>query len=203
MEWFCRYFLNRAISTCNDVVYVTDHFADLSFFMAGIVLDAGPSLPVGGVAMGAVEQPQDRIFNAAAVELLRSQPAGQIRQDHVHIGITLKIPRHHAEHVLRGASQERGAAGQRGVVLPVFFEPHHQRLQRRRLCNRPLRRLELLYGRPSAHRRARGISASATGPERWREAPPCFSIFMADLIKDLLNDMAGPQEWLKHGFREN
>ena len=47
VEWFCRYFLNRAISACNDVVYVTDHFADLSFFMADLIKDllndmAGP-----------------------------------------------------------------------------------------------------------------------------------------------------------------
>lgn len=47
VEWFCRYFLNRTISACNDVVYVTDHFADLSFFMADLIKDllndmAGP-----------------------------------------------------------------------------------------------------------------------------------------------------------------
>ena len=39
VEWFCRYFLNRTISACNDVVYVTDHFADLSFFMADLIKD--------------------------------------------------------------------------------------------------------------------------------------------------------------------
>ena len=38
-EWFCKYFLNLSISTCNDVVYVTDHFADLSFFMADLIKD--------------------------------------------------------------------------------------------------------------------------------------------------------------------
>ena len=34
VEWFVKYFLNMSVSICNDVWYVTDHFADLSFFMA-------------------------------------------------------------------------------------------------------------------------------------------------------------------------
>ena len=38
-EWFCKCVLNLSVSTCNDVVYITDHFADLSFFMADLVKD--------------------------------------------------------------------------------------------------------------------------------------------------------------------
>lgn len=39
VEWFCKYVLNLSVSICNDVVYVTDHFADLSFFMADLIKD--------------------------------------------------------------------------------------------------------------------------------------------------------------------
>ena len=39
LEWFCAYVLNLHVSTCNDVVYVTDHLADLSFFMADLIKD--------------------------------------------------------------------------------------------------------------------------------------------------------------------
>lgn len=36
-EWFCRFLLNLHVSVCNGVVYVTDHFAELSAFMAEII----------------------------------------------------------------------------------------------------------------------------------------------------------------------
>lgn len=39
VEWFCKYVLNLSVSACNDVVYVTDHFIDLSFFMADLIKD--------------------------------------------------------------------------------------------------------------------------------------------------------------------
>ncbi len=39
VEWFVKYFLNMSVSICNDVWYVTDHFADLSFFMADLIKD--------------------------------------------------------------------------------------------------------------------------------------------------------------------
>lgn len=39
VEWFCKYFLNLSVSTCNGIVYVTDHFADLSFYMADLIKD--------------------------------------------------------------------------------------------------------------------------------------------------------------------
>ncbi len=39
VEWFCRYLLNLQVSTCNGVVYVTDHFAELSTFMADLIKD--------------------------------------------------------------------------------------------------------------------------------------------------------------------
>ncbi len=37
VEWFCRFFFNLHVSTCNRVVYVTDHHAELSYFMAEIL----------------------------------------------------------------------------------------------------------------------------------------------------------------------
>lgn len=39
VEWFVKYFLNMTVSICNDVWYVTDHFADLSYFMADLLKD--------------------------------------------------------------------------------------------------------------------------------------------------------------------
>ena len=39
VEWFCRYFYNLHVTACNDVVYVTDHFAELSCFMADLIKD--------------------------------------------------------------------------------------------------------------------------------------------------------------------
>ena len=39
VEWFCKYVLNMHVSVCNDVVYVADHFIDLSFFMADLIKD--------------------------------------------------------------------------------------------------------------------------------------------------------------------
>lgn len=47
VEWFCKYLFNYHVSTCNGVVYVTDHFIDLSYFMADLIKDllAGNALP--------------------------------------------------------------------------------------------------------------------------------------------------------------
>jgi len=39
IEWFCRYLMNLHVSVCNRVVYVTDHFAELSFFLADLIKD--------------------------------------------------------------------------------------------------------------------------------------------------------------------
>lgn len=39
VKWFCKYVLNMHVSVCNDVVYVADHFIDLSFFMADLIKD--------------------------------------------------------------------------------------------------------------------------------------------------------------------
>lgn len=39
VEWFCRALLNLTVSVCNGVVYVTDHFAELSQFMADLIKD--------------------------------------------------------------------------------------------------------------------------------------------------------------------
>ncbi|MDD6679178.1 MAG: hypothetical protein PUF71_07325 [Firmicutes bacterium] len=47
VEWFAKYLFNLHVSVCNDVVYVTDHFVDLSYFMADLIKDlfAGNELP--------------------------------------------------------------------------------------------------------------------------------------------------------------
>lgn len=37
IEWFCRFLFNLEVSICNDTVYVTDHFAQLSAFMAELI----------------------------------------------------------------------------------------------------------------------------------------------------------------------
>lgn len=39
IEWFCRYVMNLQVSVCNGVAYVTDHFAELSCFMADLIKD--------------------------------------------------------------------------------------------------------------------------------------------------------------------
>ena len=39
VEWFAKYVLKRFVSTCNSVVYVTDHMADLSYCMADLIKD--------------------------------------------------------------------------------------------------------------------------------------------------------------------
>ena len=36
-EWFCRYLLNLQVSSCDDVVYITDHFSTLSANMADLI----------------------------------------------------------------------------------------------------------------------------------------------------------------------
>lgn len=38
-EWFCQYLLNLKVSKCNGVAYITDHFAELSTFMADLIKD--------------------------------------------------------------------------------------------------------------------------------------------------------------------
>ena len=47
IEWFCKYLFNYHVSACNGVVYVTDHFIDLSYFMADLIKDlfAGKAMP--------------------------------------------------------------------------------------------------------------------------------------------------------------
>lgn len=37
VEWFSKYILNLTVSACNEVTYVTDHFAELGFYMADII----------------------------------------------------------------------------------------------------------------------------------------------------------------------
>ena len=39
VEWFCRFLYNLHVSVCNEVVYVTDHFSELSCFMADLIKD--------------------------------------------------------------------------------------------------------------------------------------------------------------------
>ena len=38
-EWFCRALMNLNVSVCNGTVYATDHFAELSYFMAELIKD--------------------------------------------------------------------------------------------------------------------------------------------------------------------
>ncbi len=39
VEWFAKYVLGLYVSSCNGVTYVTDHMADLSYFMADLIKD--------------------------------------------------------------------------------------------------------------------------------------------------------------------
>jgi hypothetical protein len=39
VEWFCRYLMNLTVTECDGVVYVTDHFAELSANMASLIRD--------------------------------------------------------------------------------------------------------------------------------------------------------------------
>lgn len=39
VEWFAQYILNLHVSQCNGVVYVTDHFVQLSYTMADVIRD--------------------------------------------------------------------------------------------------------------------------------------------------------------------
>ena len=39
VEWFCRWFYGLEVSECDGVVYVTDHFAELSENMADLIHD--------------------------------------------------------------------------------------------------------------------------------------------------------------------
>ena len=38
-EWFAKYFFNMTVSKCEDMIYITDHFADLSKFMVDLIKD--------------------------------------------------------------------------------------------------------------------------------------------------------------------
>lgn len=39
IEWFCRYLFDLHVSSCGDVVYVTDHHSEISLFMADLITD--------------------------------------------------------------------------------------------------------------------------------------------------------------------
>lgn len=39
VEWFCKYLFNCNVTSCNGVVYVTDHFCELSEYMAILIQD--------------------------------------------------------------------------------------------------------------------------------------------------------------------
>jgi hypothetical protein len=47
VEWFARYILGWTATECNGVTYITDHFAELSYFMADLIHDllTGRALP--------------------------------------------------------------------------------------------------------------------------------------------------------------
>lgn len=47
IEWFVKYFFGLHVSSCEGVTYITDHFADLSAFMADLIKDilAGTIVP--------------------------------------------------------------------------------------------------------------------------------------------------------------
>ena len=47
IEWFARYFYGLHVSACEGVTYITDHFAELSAFMADLIKDilAGTVVP--------------------------------------------------------------------------------------------------------------------------------------------------------------
>ena len=38
-EWFMRYLFGYCVSECHDMIYVTDHHAELSYFLADLILD--------------------------------------------------------------------------------------------------------------------------------------------------------------------
>lgn len=46
IEWFAKYFFGCQVSLCEDMVYVTDHFADLSKFMVDLIKDILKGEPV-------------------------------------------------------------------------------------------------------------------------------------------------------------
>ena len=39
IEWFAKYFFGLQVTSCEGVTYITDHFADLSAFMADLLID--------------------------------------------------------------------------------------------------------------------------------------------------------------------
>ena len=47
VEWFAQYVLNLHVSSCDGMIYVTDHFTDLSANMADLIKDIfkGQELP--------------------------------------------------------------------------------------------------------------------------------------------------------------
>ena len=46
IEWFTGYLFHLTISSCNGAVYITDHFAELSAFMADLIKDLLKELTV-------------------------------------------------------------------------------------------------------------------------------------------------------------
>ncbi len=46
VEWFCKYLFNLQVSTSNGVVYITDHFAELSIFLADLIKDLLKGCPM-------------------------------------------------------------------------------------------------------------------------------------------------------------
>lgn len=47
VEWFAQYLFNYTVTACNGITYVTDHYAELSYFMADLIKDifTGNELP--------------------------------------------------------------------------------------------------------------------------------------------------------------
>lgn len=49
IEWFCRYLFDLHVSSCSNVIYITDHHSELSAFMADLISDilSGTPVPAG------------------------------------------------------------------------------------------------------------------------------------------------------------
>ena len=71
--------------------------------LAGIQFNIALADPVGAVAEGTVQQPQNLIFLTGTVELRRSHGAGLVRQDNGNVGVALQAfafeIEHHQRHV--------------------------------------------------------------------------------------------------------
>jgi len=52
IEWICRRLLNHHASICDDVLYITDHDAELSVNMAHLIRDEILNERVGGAPAG-------------------------------------------------------------------------------------------------------------------------------------------------------